>query len=165
MFMNDVYWPFRLLFPVLAFHQLEEYILPGGFVKWMNSFVLKSKKKYSPINSRNSFVPNVIIAWPIFIYISIYPYENIWLTLGLTFSIIMSNAMAHIILSIKKGRYSPGLISSIILFIPLSAAAIYFSVKYNILYPSGWIYAIVTAIIIDCVVLIILSRIKKKALR
>lgn len=165
MFLNDIYWPLRLLFPVLAFHQFEEYIFPGGFIKWMNKIILKSKYIDAPINTRNSFIPNVIIAWPVTIYFSIYPYENIWITLGLILSIILSNALAHIFLSLKKRKYSPGLVTSIILFLPITAAAIYLCVKHRLLYTSDWILAIVLAVIIDVVIIMILLTYKRKAIR
>ena len=165
MFFNDVYWPFRLLFPVLAIHQFEEYILPGGFIKWINRIIFKSKYIDAPINTRNSFVPNVIIAWPVAIYFSIYPYENIWITLGITLSIILSNALAHIFLSLKKRKYSPGLITSIVLFLPLAAAALYLCIKHSLLYTSDWILAIIIAVIIDVIIIMILFSYKKKAVR
>ncbi len=165
MFLNDVYWPFRLIFPVLALHQFEEYILPGGFIKWFNRRILKSKYVDAPINKRNTFVPNVIIAWPVTIYFSIYPYDNIWITLGLTLSIILSNALAHIFLSIKKSKYSPGLITSIVLFLPIAGAAIYSSIKHNLLYTSDWILAIAIAVIIDVAIIMFLFFYKKKVIR
>ncbi|MBL7127473.1 MAG: HXXEE domain-containing protein [Ignavibacteria bacterium] len=165
MFLNDIYWPLRLLFPVLAFHQFEEYILPGSFIKWINRIILKSKYIDAPINTRNSFVPNVIIAWPITIYFSIYPYENIWITLGLILSIILSNALAHIFLSLKNRKYSPGLITSIILFLPMAAAALYLCIKHNLLYTSDWLLAIAIAVIIDVVIIMLSLFYKKKAIR
>lgn len=165
LFLNDVYWPFRLLFPVLALHQFEEYIFPGGFIKWFNRKIFKSKYIDAPINTRNSFVPNVIIAWPITIYFSIYPYENIWITLGLILSILLSNALAHIFLSLKKRKYAPGLITSVVLFLPISAASIYTAIKHNLLYTSDWLLAIAIAVIVDAAIIMLLLFYKKKAIR
>ena len=163
MFFKDAYWSFRLIFPVLAIHQFEEFILPGGFSKWANKVILKSKYKFSPINKKNTFFLNVFIAWSITIYFSIYPYENIWITLGLTLSVILTNSLGHIFIAIKKRRYSPGLLSSIFLLLPLGLAAIYFSIKNNLLYTSGWLIAISIAILINVFILLLFKHYLKKA--
>ena len=165
MFFHDAYWPFRLIFPVLAIHQFEEFLLPGGFIKWANKVILKSKYKYAPINKKNTFLLNVLVAWPITVYISIYPYENIWITLGLTLSVILSNAFVHVFITIKKRRYSPGVLSSIFFLLPIGTAAIYFSIKHNLLYSSGWLIAISIAIIIDVIIILLFKHFLKKARR
>lgn len=165
MFLNDSYWTFRLIFPVLAIHQFEEFLLPGGFSKWANKVILKSKFKNYPINKKNTFFLNVFLAWPITIYFSIYPYENIWVTLGLALSVILTNSVGHIFIAIKKRRYSPGLLSSIFFLLPLGIASIYFSIKNNLLYPSGWLIAIAIAILINIFIMLLFKHFKKKANR
>lgn len=106
------------LFPAAyAVHILEEWF--GGFPAWL---------------ARVSGAP---LPWPAFVAINIVGLavmtaasraasgreERGWMAVGIA-TVVLVNAFAHIIGSIVTGSYSPGLFSSVILYLPLGQLAL-----------------------------------------
>jgi len=139
-------------FVVYLLHQFEEYILPGGFVKFFNNKILKSDKDNYPLDDIASFwinIPIVFIAYPLsailagFIDISI----GIWTAY---FSII--NAIAHVGMFFKY-RYNPGFFVSLFLNIPVGVYTIYYFDAQHIISENEQLIGLVIGVLIQAAVM------------
>lgn len=113
-------WLLWLHLPLLMFHEFEEYILPGGFQKFVNYHSVLSQhppQDNSPISEPIIFIINIGV-W-IWIIIGALFSNNIpWIGMG---AIIFQfgNIFGHLFLfQIKHSGYNPGMITAIFLFIP-----------------------------------------------
>ena len=117
---------FWLLPSAVVLHIGEEFIYPGGFRPWY--------QKYNPSiasSLTNRFlvtINGILIAVCILpILIGISPQAiSLWLTVV---AILFSNSLFHITATIKSRRYSPGIITSVILYLPLSVWGYWFFVS------------------------------------
>ncbi len=121
-----------LQFVVYLLHQFEEYVLPGGFVKFFNKNLLGSKKDNFPLDSKVSFwinIPIIFIAYPASTILAGY----IDISIGIWtahFSVI--NAISHVAMFFKFA-YNPGLIVSVFLNIPVGLFTIYYFQSQNLI--------------------------------
>ncbi|MCB1058738.1 MAG: HXXEE domain-containing protein [Calditrichaeota bacterium] len=106
-------------------HQLEEYVIPGGFLSWINKDVFGSDNPKSPITPVFAFVLNVVIAWPLYAAVGYVNLEQMWFVMP-AMGILFVNAWFHIALSLTHSRYSPGTFSSIMLILPLTLYTFYY---------------------------------------
>ena len=100
------------LLPVTIFvHQLEEYF--GQFPLWYSSLLNAqlSNQDFILINGVGLFVFSVFSLSYIF-----NKYKPILVALG---TLVFANGLIHLLLSIFTFSYSPGIISGVVLFIPL----------------------------------------------
>jgi len=116
-----------LSFPLYIIHEIEEYILPGGFPSFFNKNLLKANPEDSivPIDREVIFWINFIFIWllvPIFSTLSLFNVKfGAWIPYFLIFQ-----ALAHLAMGIKgKMLLNPGIRSSFILHIPISIVMIY----------------------------------------
>jgi len=108
---------FWLLPLIVLLHIVEEFLFPGGFRRWYQSY---RPEIASSLTVRFLVTINVIL-----IVVSILPIlmgttpyaVAFWLTIV---AILFSNALFHIMAGINAKAYNPGLISSLLLYLPLS---------------------------------------------
>ena len=121
-------WPLFLIgiqCVVYFLHQFEEYIYPGGFIRFFNNKPLQSTRDNYPLNEKASFwinIPIIFIAYPLSAILSGHYHISIGIWLAY-FSII--NALSHVAMFFKFG-YNPGLIVSIFLNIPVGVYTVYY---------------------------------------
>ncbi|HKR60887.1 MAG TPA: HXXEE domain-containing protein [Pyrinomonadaceae bacterium] len=100
-------------------HIFEEFVFPGGFKAWWCAY----KPGIAPSVSNNFLIVinAILIAFSILVAVAVQvPKGNgiaAWLTLA---ALLFSNAIFHIIGAVQTKRYSPGMISGIVLYIPLA---------------------------------------------
>lgn len=116
-----------LAFPLYLVHEIEEYILPGGFVSFFNENLLKvdAHEKILPIDREAVFWINMIYIWlviPIFSGLGIYDIRfAAWIPYFFIFQ-----ALSHLGMGIKgKMIINPGIRSSFILHTPYAIMMIY----------------------------------------
>jgi Protein of unknown function with HXXEE motif len=98
-------------------HIIEEFAIPGGFREWY--------QKYNPSiapSLTKGFLITVNTVLIIMCFIPVLIATNpqgvaLWLTLV---AILFSNSLFHIAGGIKSRQYSPGIVTSILLYIPIS---------------------------------------------
>ena len=119
------------LLPIIfGFHVVEEFALPGGFDIWYKEYrpdIAKSSTKahFIKINILPA-VLSILFAISTFVYSWMYSQIIIRLWFALLF-IFTYNGILHIIGSIETKKYSPGMITGIILYFPLAiVSGIYF---------------------------------------
>jgi hypothetical protein len=118
-------WVIWCIVIIGGFHTLEEYTLPGGFIRWFNRDYFSSDNDDFPLSTKKAFLTDslagiAIVATVAFVGTSLY-----WLSLGFV-SLMFVNGMVHIADSITRGRYSPGVVTSVLFNVPLGGYIIYF---------------------------------------
>jgi hypothetical protein len=124
-------------------HLVEEYIYPGGFLLWMRQAIGQSPGAAEAVIINLAFV--ALVATPLF---SAAP--SVW-TLSVP-AVLLANGALHVIGTIVTRRYSPGVITSVVLFFPLAGYALAHSgadsktVSGGILLGIGWMCVPLTVV-------------------
>jgi hypothetical protein len=119
--------------PLYMLHQTEEYVFPGGFGRYFNTDIFKLDTEDGPLNENFIFAVNILLIWvalPVFGILSTINYQfGLWIPYFSFFA-----GISHILLAIKAGKlYSPGLIVSLLLNIPIGLWSILFLINQGIL--------------------------------
>jgi hypothetical protein len=118
---SDGSW-FLLLLIVYMAHQVEEHFWPGGFRQFANAHVFKTGLDGWPVGRGGVALVNVGFVWAPLLAAALFPDVLRWVGIawmGLT----AVNAVTHIITGIRiRPHYNPGLVTSIVLFLPFTIA-------------------------------------------
>ena len=102
-----------------SIHIIEEFAFPGGFKAWWCAY--KPDIAASVSNRFLITINGILIAFSVIVALAVSaPKGNgvaAWLTLA---ALLFSNAIFHVIGAIQTKRYSPGMISGIVLYVPLT---------------------------------------------
>jgi hypothetical protein len=135
----------------LFLHQFEEYQFPGGFPRMMNQVMFSSDQPDRfPLNSNSALIINLGVGWLIYFLAALFGEKLIWLGMA---AILVSagNFIAHTFLFTIKGKmhYSPGMATSIFLFLPISVYFFYILILGNLASPLEWVLGIVLGIALN----------------
>ena len=119
--------------PLYMLHQTEEYVFPGGFGRYFNRDIMKLDTDDGPVNENFIFAVNIGLIWvalPLFGLLStINTQFGLWIPYFSFFA-----GIAHILLAIRAGKfYSPGLIVSLLLNIPIGLWSILYLINQGVL--------------------------------
>jgi hypothetical protein len=110
---------FTALLVIYMLHQTEEHLWPGGFRQFANAQVFHSGNDDWPVDKGGVALVNIGIVWLPIAAAALAPHALRWLGLvwvGGTFI----NALTHIIAAIRLRLYNPGLVTSILMFLPFT---------------------------------------------
>jgi Protein of unknown function with HXXEE motif len=110
---------FAALLVIYMLHQTEEHLWPGGFRQFTNAYVFKSGNDDWPVDIDGVALVNIGYVWLPAGLAALFPEPLRWLGLawiGLT----LINALTHIVSSLRFRVYNPGLVTSIVLFVPFT---------------------------------------------
>jgi len=110
---------FFALLVIYMLHQMEEHFWPGGFRQYANAHVFKSGNEDWPVTEGGVALVNIGFVWLPVAAAALFPGSLRLIGLawvGLTFI----NAITHIVTSIRFRSYNPGLITSVVLFLPFT---------------------------------------------
>ncbi len=155
LFVRDDY-PLLLIWaqlPVYFLHEFEEYILPGGFVKWFNRRVLGSFRDDWPMTPLVTLwinVPIIFTAFPIgaILATEIDIKYGLWMAY---FSVI--NASSHVVLALIFRGYNPGLVVSVLLNIPVGIYAITYLSSHGLVSTTANVASLLIGIAIQAAVM------------
>jgi hypothetical protein len=125
--LNPVQFMILLAFPLYLIHEIEEYILPGGFENFFNNNLLKvsTENKIVPIDEDVVFWINFIYIWLVVPVVAGLSFVNINIALWIPYFFIFQ-AVAHLVMGIVgKMILNPGIRSSFFLHIPYAIYLIY----------------------------------------
>ncbi len=126
---------FAALLIIYMIHQIEEHLWPGGFRQFANAHVFKSGDDDWPVSEGGVALVNVVYVWLPILLAAMFPGPLRWL--GLAFvAMTLINALTHIGASIRFRIYNPGLITSIVLFLPFTIWMLAREVSAEML--TGW---------------------------
>ena len=131
---------FAALLIIYMLHQIEEHLWPGGFRQFANAHVFKSGNDDWPVYEGGVALINIGFVWLPAALAALFPGPLRWLGLawiGMTFF----NAITHIVASIRLRIYNPGLVTSIVLFLPFTIWVLAREVSSGML--SGWQVALI----------------------
>ncbi len=102
-----------------SIHIIEEFVFPGGFKAWWCYYQPDTAASVS--NRFLIFINALLIAFSVSVALAVQAPQGdgiaAWLALA---ALLFSNAVFHIIGATQTRRYSPGMISGILLYIPLA---------------------------------------------
>ncbi len=116
-----------LAFPLYLVHEIEEYILPGGFGTFFNENLLKvnADDKIVPIDREVIFWINMIYIWVIIPLFAGLGFYNIKFAAWIPYFFLFQ-ALSHLVMGIKGRKVlNPGIRSSFLLHVPYSIMMIY----------------------------------------
>jgi Protein of unknown function with HXXEE motif len=129
--MDTVIFLIWLQTPVYLLHQTEEYILPGGFLRFFNRNILGSDQEEFPAGLSLSLWINVLIIYIAFPGSAILAMQyGAWLGLWAAYFSIL-NAASHAVMFFRFG-YNPGLVVSAVLNIPIGVLTVWYFVANGI---------------------------------
>jgi hypothetical protein len=135
----------------LFLHQFEEYRYPGYFPGMMNSVMFSSQQpdRY-PLNPQTALIVNVIVGWLFYFLAALFNEKAIWLGIA-TILVSAGNFIAHTFLFNIKGKtvYNPGMLTTIIFFLPLSVYFFSWVIQNNAASPLDWILGIVLGLALN----------------
>jgi hypothetical protein len=137
----------------LFLHQFEEYRYPGYFPGMMNTVMFSSKQpdRY-PLNTNTAFIINVFVGWFSYFLAAVFGEKILWLGIA---SILVSvgNFVAHTFLFNIKGKtfYNPGMLTAIVLFLPIATYFGYLLIQGNLATPIDWIVGIILGIVLNVI--------------
>ena len=105
---------FVWLLVAAVLHLIEEYVYPGGFLRWIRSWVGFAPNMVEAIALNLAFIG--LMAMPLF--------GTTPLLAASAPGLLLANGALHVIGTIASKRYSPGVITSVLLFFPLATYAL-----------------------------------------
>ena len=135
----------------LFLHQFEEYRLPGSFPRMMNTVMFKSDQPDRfPLNANTALIVNLGTGWLFYLLAALFGTKLIWLGIAVML-ISVGNFIAHTFLFNIKGKthYSPGMITAIFLFLPISTYFFYLVIRENLAGPADWVVGILLGIALN----------------
>jgi Protein of unknown function with HXXEE motif len=132
-------WFLVLTLPVLIVHQFEESAFPGGFLRWFNLYIWLSPDPERPLSKKQlamNHMPLMLLypaaalagtRWPWFGLAGIYA--------------LVADALFHLSGTGITRRYSPGVVTGVLLYIPLGTFATWYLVAGGDVSPAGLLAA------------------------
>jgi hypothetical protein len=114
---------FAALLVIYMVHQTEEHLWPGGFRQFTNRYVFRSGEANWPVDIDGVALVNIGYVWlPLALAVA-WPESLRWLGLG-WIGLTLVNGITHIASSVRFRVYNPGLVTSIVLFLPFTIWAL-----------------------------------------
>ncbi len=137
----------------LFLHQFEEYRYPGYFPGMMNTAMYGSQlpDRY-PLNTQTSLIVNVLIGWLFYLLAALFSVHALWLGIA-TLLVSLGNFIAHTFLFNIRGKtlYNPGMLTAIVLFLPLAVYCFFWIIAHNAAAPLDWISGVLLGAILNYV--------------
>lgn len=116
-------WLWFLILPVsaLTLHQWEEFAMPGGFIPWFNRQFYRSRNPGFPLSRKLAAANHMplLVLLPLLALLGWY-----WPFVGLgTLYGLMADGLFHLAAAAAAGRYVPGVVTGVLLYLPLGFSA------------------------------------------
>jgi hypothetical protein len=109
--------------PVLLWHQVEEWVWPGGFIEWLNREVLGSSEDLAPLTPKRASVVNVRFGWGMSLATAAVA-ERLPTVAIFTSASNAANAALHLGWAGRHRRWDPGAVTAALLLLPWSVAGL-----------------------------------------
>jgi hypothetical protein len=121
------FWFLFAAIPILAVHEWEEFRFPGGFRQWYNTDLCRSNDANAPLTAKEAAINHMplMLLFPLLAVLA-----SRWPWIGLVgIYALLADAMFHTSATGYTRRYSPGLVTALLLYLPLAFAATWFLVS------------------------------------
>jgi hypothetical protein len=109
--------------PVLLWHQTEEWVWPAGFLEWFNRDVLHSEEELAPLTPRVGVYVNVPFGWGLSLLVTAFGDRHPALPIALCTSHV-GNSIIHLGWAARRRRWDPGAVTSTVTLLPWSLAGL-----------------------------------------
>ncbi|MDC7787476.1 HXXEE domain-containing protein [Rhodoplanes sp. TEM] len=110
---------FAALLVIYMVHQTEEHLWPGGFRPYANAHVFRSGRDDWPVDEGGVALVNIAWVWAPIGLAALFPETLRWVGLGWV-GLTFVNALSHIGTTVRFRGYNPGLVTSIVIFLPFT---------------------------------------------
>ena len=119
-------WFFVLPIPILALHEWEEFVFPGGFLEWFNRDICRSPDSRFPFTSQLATINHMPL---MLLYPLLAALGTRWPWIGLSGLYgLLADCTFHVSgIGVSK-RYSPGTVTALLLYVPLAFSATHYFV-------------------------------------
>jgi Protein of unknown function with HXXEE motif len=114
---------FAALLVIYFLHQIEEHLWPGGFRQFTDAHMFHSGDDNWPVNIDGVALVNTAYVWLPVALAAILPQTLRWVGLG-WIGLTLINGVIHIVTTLRLRLYNPGLVTSIVLFLPFTVFAL-----------------------------------------
>ena len=129
-------WIFPSLFIAALLHVVEEYYVPGGFFDFVRRLGTGIAEQLT--------LPVAIVVNGLFLLLALlaailwrdYPVPSLSIA-----GLLLVNALIHVAGSLRAKAYAPGLLTAVILYVPLSLAAFVIAAKESFVSTQGLVVA------------------------
>ena len=130
--MNSIFWVFL---GAATVHVVEEYKYPGGFLNTLK----RLNPRFAPFITVNfAFIVNALFLLLCLVSV-IVGEKNFGFSLSVA-SLLFLNALTHTVAMVSTRRYSPGVISGVLLYLPISIYGYYYFLSSGLLsFPVGMV--------------------------
>jgi len=123
--------------PLYMLHQVDEYIFPGGFARFMNKNIYKMDPETGLVDSAAIFGINMAV-WLIFAFYSLWaltdPTQGAWMPYFFLFQ-----AVIHLMLGMVGKRFlNPGMLSAWLVHVPWAIWTIRLLVRAGVITNPYW---------------------------
>jgi hypothetical protein len=109
--------------PVLLWHQVEEWVWPGGFIEWLNREVAGSDEDLAPLTPARAAVINVGLGWGMSLATWALG-ERVPALAVFAGASNAANAGMHLGWAARHRRWDPGAATSVVLLLPWSVSGL-----------------------------------------
>jgi hypothetical protein len=128
----------------LFLHQFEEYRYPGYFPGMINMAMYASPRpdRY-PLNTNTALLINVVLGWVGYFLAAVLSERAVWLGVALVL-VSVGNVIAHTLLfNIRRhSLYNPGMLTALVLFLPLAIYFFAWVIGHNVASPLDWVVGV-----------------------
>lgn len=114
---------FTAMLVIYMVHQIEEHLWPGGFRQYANAHVFKTGRDDWPVDEAGVALVNIGWVWLPIALAALFPDALRWVGLGWV-GLTLINGLSHIGTTVRFRGYNPGLVTSIVLFLPFTIWAL-----------------------------------------
>jgi Protein of unknown function with HXXEE motif len=107
--------------PVLLWHQTEEWVWPAGFLEWFNREILGSSEELAPLTPQIGVYVNVPFGWGLSLLVTAFGDRYPAMPIALCTSHI-GNSIIHLGWAARHRRWDPGAVTSALTLTPWSLA-------------------------------------------
>jgi hypothetical protein len=136
-------WLCWLHLPLLMIHETEEYVFPGGFVRYLNTrspLSTFSPREDLPLNEPIVFVVNMGL-WLLIIVGAILAENAPYIAMAAVV-VQLLNVISHpIMFPFKQSGYNPGLVTALVIILPYMTLMFWYVIANSILGIGGFILA------------------------
>ena len=135
----------------LFVHQLEEYRFPGTFPGMMNRVMFgSSQPDRFPLNQNTALIVNVTVGWLVYLLAAIVGAHAPWLAIA-AILISVGNFVAHTFLFNIRGKtpYNPGMLTAVVLFLPISTYFFYVVISRHFATLADWIVGVILGVALN----------------
>lgn len=114
-------WFFVLPIPILALHEWEEFVFPGGFLPWFNQHIWRSPDPLAPFTRQLATINHMplVLLYPLLAVLGAH-----WPWIGLSGLYgLLADCTFHVSATGVARRYSPGTVTALVLYLPLGFSA------------------------------------------